>query len=483
MALVAAEATRTGRLVALIRGRIASRALGRGARLPSVRALAASEGVAKSTVVEAYERLVAEGLVRSRPGSGFFVLGAPTRPALAPPASPVERALDPLWIMRQSLEADPALLIPGCGWLPESWLPAAAIRRGLRAAARASDRPLVGYGAPLGFARLRDQLARRLAERGVEADPAQILLADSGTQAIDLVCRHLLEPGDAVLVDDPCYFNFLGQLRAHRVRVAGIPMTPGGPDLDAFAQVARELRPRLYLTNAGPHNPTGATLAPATAHRLLKLAEAHDFTIVEDDVFADLEPAPGAPRLAALDGLQRVIQLGSFSKTLSAAVRCGWIAARPDLVGALTDLKLATTFGACDLAARLVHDLLTDGSYRRHVEGLRTKLARATGPAAARLEAAGLRLWCEPRGGLFLWAELPNGLAAADVTRHALAEGVLLAPGPVFSASRGAQRHLRFNVAHCAQPRLFEVLRRAMAWHAADGRDNAAFLVRSVETP
>jgi DNA-binding transcriptional MocR family regulator len=483
MALATAEVTRTGRLVALIRGQITSRVLGRGARLPSVRALAASEGVAKSTVVEAYERLVAEGLVRSRPGAGFFVIGPPERPALAPPASPVARAVDPLWIMRQSLEADPAALMPGCGWLPESWLPAAAVRRGLRAAARAADRPLVGYATSQGFAPLRAQLVRRLAERGIEADPAQLLLVDSGTQAIDLVCRHLLEPGDTVLVDDPCYFNFLGQLRAHRVRVVGVPMTPSGPDLDAFATSAAAWRPRLYLTNAGPHNPTGASLTPASAHRLLKLAEAHDIAIVEDDIFADLEPAPGAPRLGALDGLQRVIQLGSFSKTLSAAVRCGWIAARPDLVGSLTDLKLATTFGACDLSARMVHDLLLDGSYRRHAEGLRAKLAGAMRSTAARLEAAGLRLWCEPRGGLFLWAELPDGLEASELARRALAAGVVLAPGPVFSASHGATRHLRFNVAQCAPPRVFEVLRQAMGWRAPNLHASVPFMLRSGDGP
>jgi DNA-binding transcriptional MocR family regulator len=124
--------------------------------------------------------------------------------------------------MRQSLEADPDALMPGCGWLPDSWLPAASVRRGLREAARAADHPLVGYSTPLGFAPLRSQLARRLAERGIEADPLQILLVDSGTHAIDLVCRHLLEPGDSVLVDDPCYFHFsrpaAGASRAHHGR-------------------------------------------------------------------------------------------------------------------------------------------------------------------------------------------------------------------------------------------------------------------------
>jgi DNA-binding transcriptional MocR family regulator len=147
-----------------------------------------------------------------------------------------------------------------------------------------------------------------------------------------------------VLVDDPCYFNFHALLRAHRVRIVGVPYTPNGPDTVQFEQVLAEHRPRLYITNSALHNPTGATLSPVTAHRVLKLADQFGLTIVEDDIFADFEPEP-APRLAAFDGLDRVIQIGSFSKTLSASVRCGYIAARPDWIEGLIDLKIATSFG------------------------------------------------------------------------------------------------------------------------------------------
>lgn len=462
MAGIRPAGTRTDQVVAAIRGRIEQAPLARGRRLPSIRSLAATEGVSKSTVVEAYERLVAEGAVQARPGAGFFVVGRPPRLPLAETGPRLDRAIDPLWIMRQSLEADAASFLPGCGWLPASWLPADAIRRGLRAAARAAEGALVVYGSPMGFPPLRAQLAERFADRGIEAPPAQILLTDSGSHAIDLVCRALLEPGDTVLVDDPCYFNFLGQLRAHRVRAVGVAMTPVGPDLEAFDRAAAEHRPRLYLTNAGPHNPTGASLAPGIAHRLLKLAEAHDLIVVEDDIFADLEPQPAAPRLAALDGLNRVVQIGSFSKTLSAAIRCGYVAARRERIEALADLRLASTFGSDDLPARLIHGLLTDGGYRRHVEGLRVKLALAMSETARRLTAAGLRLWTEPRCGMFLWAELPDGLDSAVVARRAMEDGVMLAPGNVFSVGQTAGRHLRFNVGQCAHPRIFDVLQQAM---------------------
>jgi DNA-binding transcriptional MocR family regulator len=453
--------TLVSRVMEALRRRIATRELGPGARLPSIRRAAESFGVSKSTIVEAFDRLVAEGAILSRPGSGFYVAGGGRALTLAEVGPRLDRAIDPLWIMRQSLDVGPTTLVPGCGWLPESWLPVDGIRKALRSLARDEAAGLVGYGHPRGFAALRLQLARRLAERGIEAPADQVLLTDSGSQAIDLICRFLLEPGDKVLVDDPGYFNFQAVLRAHRVEAIGVPYTPSGPDLAAFAQAAATHRPRLYLTNAALHNPTGASLAPATAHRLLKLAEAHDLIIVEDDIFADFELEPG-PRLAAFDGLDRVLHIGSFSKTLSAAVRCGFIAARPDWIEGLTDLKLATTFGNGDLSAQLVHRLLTDGSYRRHVEGLRARLGQTMGVVGRRLKAMGLEPWIEPRGGMFLWMRLPDGLDSAVVSQRALERGVVLAPGNVFSVSRGAASFLRFNVAQTNLPPVYEALRASL---------------------
>ncbi|MBI4049021.1 MAG: PLP-dependent aminotransferase family protein, partial [Devosia nanyangense] len=314
--------SRIGLVMATIRQRIAGRSLVPGSRLPSVRSLAGSLQVSVSTVVEAYSRLAAEGAIVSRPGSGFYVATQVAPMTLAAIGPDLDRAIDPLWISRQSLETDDAIPKPGCGWLPATWLPEQSLRKGLRTLSRAGVDALSNYGSPLGLAPLRRLIGRRLGERGVEASPDQILLTESGTQAIDLLCRFLLEPGDTVVVDDPCYFNFQALLRAHRIRVAGVPYTPSGPDIEAFATILVERRPRLYITNSAVHNPTGATLSPAVAHRVLKLADQHGLVVIEDDIFADFEHTP-APRLAGFDGLERVIQIGSCSKTLSAAVRCG----------------------------------------------------------------------------------------------------------------------------------------------------------------
>ncbi|HIV72354.1 MAG TPA: PLP-dependent aminotransferase family protein [Candidatus Aquabacterium excrementipullorum] len=448
--------------MAEVRSRIASRADPPGTRLPSVRAQAQAMKLSVSTVLEAYERLAADGVLTSRRGSGFYVAGTVAPLALAAIGPKLDREVDPLWVSRQSLESDDATLKPGCGWLPTSWMYEEGVRRALRMAARVGGAELTEYAPPLGLPALRQHLSRRLGANGIDAPPAQVMLTDSGTQAIDLICRFLLEPGDTVLVDDPCYFNFHALLKAHRATAIGVPYTPTGPDVEAFRTALETHKPRLYITNSGIHNPTGAVLSPVVAHRVLKLAESHGLTIVEDDIFADFETTP-APRLAAFDGLERVLHIGSFSKSVSASIRCGFIAARADWMEALTDLKIATAFGGGRLASGVLLSVLTDSGYRRHMESVRQRLAEQMAATIKRLAPLGITPWLVPQAGMFLWCRLPQGVEAARVARLCLQDGVVLAPGDAFSLSRSAGNFLRFNVAQTSDARLFEVLSRALA--------------------
>ncbi|WP_092496645.1 aminotransferase-like domain-containing protein [Faunimonas pinastri] len=444
-----------------IRRRMSGRVLTPGEKLPSIRGFAKAMKVSPSTVVEAYDRLAAEGLIRSRPGSGFYVAGAVPPLALAEVGPRLDREIDPLWVSRQSLDAAPGVLRPGCGWLPADWMPEGAIRRAIRNLAKAEDTLLADYGSTRGSLALRGLLARQFAAEGIDAGTDQILLTASGTQAIDLLCRFLLQPGDTVLLDDPCYFNFQALLRAHRVRVVSVPYTPTGPDTARFAEALEAHRTRLYITNSAIHNPTGASLSPQTAHRVLIMAAAHDLTIVEDDIFADFEPEP-SPRLAALDGLSRVIRIGSFSKTLSASIRCGYIAARPDWIEGLVDLQVATNFGGpSPVAAEIVLGALGDGSYRKHLAGLRSRLARRRREVSALLEPLGIRPWVEPRGGYYLWCRLPERTDGAELARAALRGGIVLAPGNVFSVTQSAPDLMRFNVAQTGEP-VIDGLRRSL---------------------
>ena len=448
---------RIGQVMAHVRTQIGNRTLVAGARLPSVRAQAKHLQVSVSTVAEAYERLVAEGVILAKAGSGYYVLGSVAPLALKQTGTAQERAIDPLWISRQALEAEEQLLRPGCGWLPPNWLFEDGMRRALRAVARSDAASLSEYATPLGLPSLRALLARRLNSTGLEVTPEQIMLTESGTHAIDLICRFFLQTGDTVLVDDPCYFNFHALLKAQRVKVVGVPYTEHGPDLQAFQAALAEHKPRLYITNSGIHNPTGATLSPVAAHRLLKLIEGSDTVVVEDDIFAEFELTP-AVRLSVFDGLERVIQIGSFSKTLSASVRVGYVAAKPEWLEGLVDLKIATSFSGGRMAQELVWHALTDSGYRKHLDAMRVRLAQAMQTVLPKLRALGIEPLVLPQAGMFLWCRLPAGFDAAQVAQACLQQGVVLAPGNAFSLSQQAADCVRFNVAQCWDDKIFTVL-------------------------
>ncbi len=440
-----------------IRQRIAAHRLVPGTKLPSIRKFAQTMQVSKSTVVDGFDRLAAEGVIQARRGSGFYVAGHLPPLNLAEVAPQADRAIDPLWVSRQSLEAGEKAIKPGCGWLPASWMPHESIRRALRSLSRSEQAVLTEYGTPHGFTPLREHLLWRMADHQITATLDQVILTTSGTQTIDLLCRFFVEPGDTVLVDDPCYFNFHALLKAHRVNVVSVPYTPTGPDLERFEVALKEHQPRLYITNSAIHNPTGAVLSPVVAHRLLKLAGQSDLVIIEDDIFADLETTR-APRLAALDGLNQVVHVGSFSKTLSAAARCGFIAARRDWIEGLIDLKIATSFGGEPFAAELTWRVLKDGAYRKHLDGLRQRLSLAMNQTSSALAHIGIKPWITPQAGMYLWCALPGNLDAVDVARKAHAKGIILAPGNVFSLTESASRFLRFNVSQSTSPEIYDTL-------------------------
>ncbi|MBU5616079.1 PLP-dependent aminotransferase family protein [Psychrobacter sp. TAE2020] len=456
-----AELTRIEIVMAEVKEKIATVIYMPGTRLPSVRAAAKTNGFSASTVVEAYERLQTQGIIYSRPGAGFYVADSIAPLSLADIGPNLDRAVDPLWISRQALEPADDILKPGCGWLPPDWLYEQGMRRGLKTVARADAKVMSEYATPLGLLELRQLLTRRMAGLGIEAEPAQVILTDSGTQAIDLIFRFLLTLGDTVVVDDPCYFNFHALLKAHRVKVVGVPYTATGPDVTAFAAILAEHKPRLYITNAAIHNPTGATLSPATAYQVLQLAQAAGLYLVEDDIFADFETTP-APRLAALDGLSQVFYIGSFSKTLSASLRCGYIAAPKEWVESLLDLKIATGFGGSQLAAAVVLSALTDSGYRKHMNTVHTRLAKARAQTVPRLAKLGIVPWLIPQAGMFLWCQLPDDNSAAELATHCLVQGVVLAPGNAFSQAQNAQNFMRFNVAQASDARIYEVLAGAL---------------------
>jgi DNA-binding transcriptional MocR family regulator len=451
-------------LVTGVRQHIESRLLRPGARLPSIRSLAHQQRVSRFTVVEAYDRLVASGHVESRPGSGFYV----TTPALPETAAErtggLDRAIDVANLIAELVSDDARIAFDGkmlyaSGCVPNDWQEESGIRRHARRVA-ASGIELTDFGTALGYPPLRDYIARRLAEIGIGVAASQVLLTAGATQGFDLVIRYLLAPGDAVLVDDPGYYNLFGHLKLAGARLLAVPRGRDGPDLDALASLAAAHRPKAYFTMSVLNNPTCTNIQPGVAHRLLQLAARHRFYIVEDDIFCDFAGS-APPRLAALDRLERTFYLGSYSKTLSSSLRVGFLVANPDAIAALTRMKLLVTMTTSAFAERVVHEMLVGGHFRKHVARIRDRLAARRARMAHELERAGFVLDAMPDDGLFLWVRHPDVDDSLRIAQGAWREGTRLAPGASFRPHHEASPWMRFNASCVVDPATFRLLARA----------------------
>ena len=433
-------------------------ALPAGTRLRSVRDAAQKEGLGVNTVVEAYNQLVARGFLESRPGSGFYVRKMP-RTRTAAPAPHVTAAVDVVSLLREQLEQHYEVRV-GDGRPPPSWMEGSELGRHLRRA-RAEGLSDIehGYGTPWGYQPLRETVVRLLSERSIEVHAGQVLLTQGANHALDLIIRHLLEPGDKVLVDAPGYYPLFGKLKLSKIHMLGVPRLSDGPDLEALHTMMKAHRPKVFFTQSLAHNPTGSSISLPKAHKLLRLAAEFDCLVVEDDPFADLLPA-AAPRLAALDQLDRVLYVSSFSKTLSAGLRVGYIAGAPERISALCDLKMVTVVSTSDFVERVVHQLITAGQYRRHISRLKAHLAEAHSPAVKALERAGVKVHRSDPGGYYLWVDLPKTCDELELVGHAASQGIFLAPGSVFYPDRkGPSPALRVNVAYAGDPRFIKFLR------------------------
>ena len=446
-------------VVTALRQRIESGQLRSGERLPSVRQFAQQHSIGASTVVEAYEQLVARGLLQARRGAGFFV--APKGGSLAAPLAftPPEPVIDSAWLLAEMYADERVPIKAGCGWLPGKWLDDEGLHQAERRIIRSPGAQQVGYGHPYGYAPLRQIIAQFLANWSLEVSLDQILTTHGATQALDLIMRTMVKRGDTVMVDDPAYCNLIAMLKMADLNVIGVPRTPTGVDTDMLETLARTHQPKLFFTTSVLHNPTGTSYTPACAMRVLQAAERHGFWVVEDDIFRELGQATD-PMLAALDGLQRVIYVGSYSKTIAPSLRLGFIACQRDLARQLVHTKMVLSLTNSEINERLVHSVLTEGHHRRHVDSLAATLLSAQAGVNAQLIEHGLTPYATARGGMFSWAKLEGcTMSAREIADRARQHGIWLAPGDFFHLSAPDAPWFRFNVAYSDAPALYSFFR------------------------
>ncbi|MGB4116449.1 MAG: PLP-dependent aminotransferase family protein [Polaromonas sp.] len=454
--------------------RIRTRLLAGGARLPSVRQCAQQQGVSASTVVAAYDRLLALGLVEARKNRGFYVRDNIQKMTLAQQiraqAAPEIIAFQSQQTQSQHPPINAAALMrgmfhgvsskpqPGMGvfppdWLETTFLPAAARRF---TSAKALHGLSLHYGEPAGDSDLRRALSQKLASINIHAAPSQIITTVGATHALDIVSRTLLRAGDHVMVEEPGWAIEFARLNALGMRILPVPRTSAGPDLDVMARYCELHQPKLFVSVSVLHNPTGYTLSPGSAHRVLQLANKHNFHIVEDDSYSHLAPEH-ATRLTALDGLQRTIYVSGFAKILAPGWRVGYLAAPPDVYERLLDTKLLASLTTPALLEKALAWCIDQGQLRRHAERIRGQLAVARARSVKLAVAHGCTFAAEP-AGLFGWVD--TGTDTEMLAQRMLDEGYLLAPGALFHATQQPSTLMRINFATTQDAAFWKVFAR-----------------------
>lgn len=441
-----------------LRADIAAGALAAGARLPTIRALAAQLGVNRDTVALAYDALAREGLVEATVGRGTFVRADAPAPAAFEPklSAGVERLLE---LERGRVRyAAPSGVVPLHSLVPDpSLYPVDEFRRALNRVLARGGRELLSYAGPQGHAGLRQVLAERLRATGMDVAPEGLALTQGASEGIALALRLFASLGETIAVEEPTYHNVLAVLVSLGLRAAPVPMRDGAADLAALERTLERPEVKAFYTMPTFHNPLGTSTPLAHRRALLAAAARAGKPVIEDAYEMDLRYAgrPLAP-LAALDGAGLVVQLTSFSKSLFPGARVGAIATRGRALDGVVALKHASDLGGALVLQAALAEFVGAGGYDRHLARIRRAL-RARRDALLEALAAEMpegTSWTQPEGGLQLWVDLPGGLDTAALLPEALREGVLFAPGFQFRHDHRPSSGLRLSYAQADEAAL-----------------------------
>ena len=417
-----------------VRAAIRGGALRAGTRLPSSRDLAERLGVARASVVGAYERLLAEGYLEGRRGSGTFVAAdlscvTELRPAPAEPASPRAPTLPER--ARELTEGPRLTGAPGeCPFNTGRTLLDARAVEGWRRAARWTLRTLgpehLGYADPAGDPQLLEAIADYLrAARGVVCGPGQVIVTSGAQQAIDIAARVLISPGMSVWVEDPAYPATTHALAAAGASLHGVPVDAAG--LRVSEGVAAAPGARVAVVTPSHQYPLGVTLSMSRRLELLAWARSHGAWIIEDDYASEFRySGPPLASLQGLDGGQRVLYVGTFNKALFPGLRLGYLAAPASLVPALTRARQLTDRQPSSLTQAIVLRFMREGDFAAHIRRRRLayKAQRDALAAAVVTHCGGWLTPHLPDQGMHLVAYLRDGLDDGEAEMAAAGAGV-----------------------------------------------------------
>lgn len=444
------------RLADRMRRQIQRGVLRAGERLPSLRRLGRDQRISLATAVEAYQQLEREGLIEARPRSGYYVRAAPSAPPRGSRARHLARAPMPV--------RNPALLgvldvqsrrelVPLHAATPNaSLLPTAALAAAVARAMRRDPVTALGYTVPQGLPQLRERIAQRYAQCGVEIDPDEVIVTAGAMEAISLTLRTVTRPGDIVILESPTYHGLLQAVAAHGLRVLEIPNHPGrGIDPAQLRELLERHAVRAALLVPSFNNPLGSLTGEDAKREIVAACAAHGTVLIEDDLYGELAySGERPPPLRRYDDGEHVVTCSSYSKTLAPGLRVGW------MLGGRRRSELLRTKSFSTVATATLPQMALIEFFARHdiERGLR-RLRRALADNAQAYRQAVLDHWpagscvSEPAGGMTLWIELPRGIDGQALFEAALAQGIGILPGHLFSNRGDYRHHVRLG---CGQP-------------------------------
>jgi len=471
-----------------LRERIVRGDLVAGTQLPPERALARTLGISRTTVVNAYDELEAEGLVRGYVGRGTIVAAGATWMDAQPIAWPAHFSSLGRRVSQYAQATDlPALrlgaqagVISFALGLPDpAILPPERLEQAWEEIVGRLGTAAVGACPAQGTPTVREVIAGRMRERGVTIHPEGITVVNGSQHGLDLLLRLLVEPGDTVLVGIPTYFGALLCFQAWGVRIIGVPVDRDGMDVGQVEFLLARYRPKLIYTVPTYQNPTGATMSLERRERLLAMAQRYHVPIVEDDPFGDLyfdEPPP--PPIRALDRHGYVLYLGTFSKNLAPGLRVGWLMAPSPVIERAALLNQLTELQPNTVGQHLVAEFARRGWLEEGIKQARSVYAtrcQVMDRALRSHRLPGLR-WTVPDGGMFLWVHLPEQVDAQALLAETGRQGVVFLPGSLMYPGDGPRNVCRLNF---SMPDL-DAIERGVAVIAATLR---RLLDRPVESP
>ncbi|MDR4947233.1 MocR-like pyridoxine biosynthesis transcription factor PdxR [Neobacillus cucumis] len=438
-----------------------------GYKLPPQRTIAKVFEVNRSTVVTAYDELIAEGLIEGKRGSGTRVVNN-TWNLLATTPPPDWNSYVKVGTHKPNLptikEINQAEFIPniirlGTGELSPNLIPSTSMNKIFHQLS--TSEISYGYEEPKGLLSLREQIAKYLRTIGISASPSSILIVSGALQALQLISVGLLNRGSTILTEKPSYLHSLNVFQSAGMRLVGIPLDKEGIQANLIQQYKKQQKAALLYTIPSFHNPTGTLMTTERRKQLLDTCQQEQLPLIEDDVYRELwfDESPPKP-IKAFDKHGLVLYLGSLSKSLSPGLRIGWIVGPEPVVEHLADIKMQTDYGSSSLSQGAAVEWFSSGLYYKHINEVREQLKTRRDFTLDILNKyfSDIAVWDKPTGGFYIWLRLLPSLSMRKLFEMALAEGILLNPGNVYD--NHAEQYLRISYSYASLPNIHDGIKR-----------------------